>query len=43
VLVILYCKVDNDNDILLSAIGLSSGGSGHLTHIQNMRLVCYYS
>jgi hypothetical protein len=29
------------NNILLTAIGLSPGGSGHLTHIQNMRQVCY--
>jgi hypothetical protein len=31
-----YC-----NNILFTAIGLSPGGSGHLTHIQNMRLTGY--
>jgi hypothetical protein len=30
---------NNNNNILLTASGLLPGGSGHLTHIQNMRLV----
>jgi hypothetical protein len=33
---------NNNNNILLTAVGLSPGGSGHLTHIQNMRQVHAY-
>jgi hypothetical protein len=37
----LYWSGVTNNNILLTAIGLSPGGSGHLTHIQNTKQVCY--
>jgi hypothetical protein len=34
-------KGNNNNIYLFTAIGLSPCGSGYLTQIQNMKLVCY--